>query len=474
MSAGRLALMRPARPARPSTPGPDRHRLILAICGGLLVVLVSFWQTTADLRVSRFHPDESRWIDRAQHLAELGDPLGSYWADRYLIRGQPPMGSYITGLGLALQGFDFESSDPWNFSFGNESDINWNVTYGNMPSEDYLIAARRTTVVIGALSCLTVFMIVTLLSNWLGGTIAGLFMAVHPLNVYLSTIAVSDAAFTLVVALSVLAAIWLARGPTWSRTILLGITFGIGTSLKLSPIFVAVGLAIVGLLLLASPLAARVRPLHWFWDRMGAYEPSARRLGWMLIALPLIAVTFFVASYPYLWSDPIGRTQVLIDFRRDEMRNQSRIWGDAAIGSQAEALSRTWTMLEERYSASGKFLVKFGITEPRPGHENGAEPGFDLPFALAGTVIFAVLAFRRGFRSPMFLAFLILAGQSLIILIGLNVDFDRYYLPLVMGLAVGLGIGAGQAAGWLLRVLERSPRAVRARQKVRAGPIRAN
>jgi MFS family permease len=333
-----------------------------------------------------------------------------------------------------------------------------------MPTTEYLMAARRTTIVIGALTCLTVFLIVTLLSNWLGGTLAGVFMGVHPLSVYLSTIAVSDAAFTFVVALSVLAAIWLARKPTWGRTLLLGVIFGIGTSLKLSPMFVTAGLAIVGGLILAGPLAARVRPLRWFWARMGADEPNVARLGWMLIALPLIAATFFVASYPYLWPDPIGRTEVLLDFRRDEMRAQSRIWGDAAIGSRSEALSRTWTMLEERYSASGKVLVKLGITEPRPGHRNGAEPGYDLPFALAGTAIFVALALWRGFRSPMFLAFLVLAGQALVIIVGLNVDFDRYYLPLVMTLAVGLGVGAGEIADLVLGRLNRRTRVQRQEQ----------
>jgi hypothetical protein len=197
---------------------------------------------------------------------------------------------------------------------------------------------------------------------------------------------------------------------------------------------------------------------------MSAYQPPAARLGWMLLALPLIAATFFVASYPYLWSDPIGRTEVLLDFRRDEMRAQSRYFRVAAIGSRTEALSRTWTMLEERYSASGKFLVKFGITEPRPGHRDGAEPGYDLPFTLAGTAIFVALALWRGFRSPMLMAFLILGGQSLVIFIGLNVDFERYYLPFVLTLAVGLGVGAGEAATLLMSRISRFSRSGRTDQ----------
>jgi hypothetical protein len=459
-------------PAQSRTRREQLHRFFV-IGGALLVLLVSLWQSEADIRISRFHPDESRWINRAPYLSELQHPLSAYWADSYLIRGQPPMGSFITGLGLVVQGKSLHENGPWNFSFGNDGDINWNVTYGNMPSADTLLAARNTSLVIGLLTCLCIYLIVTLLSNWIGGVIAGVFMAVHPLSVYLFTLAVSDAAFTLIVAISVLAAIWLARKPTWGRAILLGIIFGVGSSLKLSPVFVGVGLAAIGLLILAGPLAAKIRPLRWFWGRMGAYEWPVRRLGWMLLALPIIGAAFFLASYPYLWPDPIGRTNDLFEFRRGEMNAQARIWPDAAIDTRTEALTRTWDMLETQYSASGKFLVKIGIVAPRTGNPDGEEPGYDLPFAIAGLAIFAATALWRGFRSPQFLAFLTLMGQSLIIVLGLSVDFDRYYLPLVLMFAIGLGVGAGEISGWVLRVRERAPGETRVAHPVEADPIRA-
>jgi hypothetical protein len=193
----------------------------------------------------------------------------------------------------------------------------------------------------------------------------------------------------------------------------------------------------------------------------------------MLLALPIIGTAFFLASYPYLWPDPIGRTNDLFEFRRDEMKAQSRIWPDAAIDTRTEALTRTWDMLETQYSASGKFLVKSGVVEPRTGNPDGEEPGYDLPFALAGLAIFAATAAWRGFRSPQFLAFLTLMGQSLIIVIGLSVDFDRYYLPLVLMFAIGLGVGVGEVTGWLLRIRERLPRETRVAQPVEADPIRA-
>ena len=66
-------------------------------------------------------------------------------------------------------------------------------------------------------------------------------------------------------------------------------------------------------------------------------------------------------------ADPVGRTNDLFEFRRAEMENQSRIWGDAAIKAEFEVLTRTWDMLEVRYSATGKFLVKAGIRRAEDG-----------------------------------------------------------------------------------------------------------
>ena len=212
---------------------------IAALC--LLVFFVALWQSSADLHTSQFHPDESRWVNRAAYLDELKHPLGSFWQDRYLTRAQPPMGSYMIGLGLLLQGKDLHTNGPWDFQYGFETAVTWNVSHGNMPTYDNLVAARQWNMVLGALTCVMLVPIVGLMVNWVGGVIAGLFMAIHPLHIYLSTLAVSDAMFTTFVAFSVLAAIWLARKPTWGRSVLLAVALGMGAATKLSPLLIAVG-----------------------------------------------------------------------------------------------------------------------------------------------------------------------------------------------------------------------------------------
>jgi hypothetical protein len=189
---------------------------------------------------------------------------------------------------------------------------------------------------------------------------------------------------------------------------------------------------------------------------MGA--PGGVRLGWMLFCLPVITIATFVATYPYLWPAPLDRTKTLFEFRRDEMDNQARIWSSASVDSRLEAARRTWVMLEHRYSASGKVFAKIASALGHPTSERG----IDVPFAVAGLLILAVLAYRRGITSPTFFAVAITGGQAALILGGLRVDFERYYLPVVFFFAIGIGtLGAwiwSMTTRWLPRLLLTSPR----------------
>lgn len=423
-------------------------RRLHVVLAAVIVVAVSLQQNFSDLAKTPFHPDESRWLNRADYVSALRDPLSSAWEDRYLTRGQPPGGSYVTGLGLLIQGRDLKTNGAWDFHFGSERVTWWNASRGNMPSRDDVMAARRTSAIIGTITALALFLIVSRISSTIGGLAAGLFLAVHPLSVYLSTLAVSDAAFTCMVALATLAGLALAAKPTWPRTALLGLILGAGAATKLTPLFLALGLAAIGVVLVAEPWLRRVPPARWLIERTPGFgTPSSARLGWMLLCVPVITVMTFVASYPFLWPDPIGRTRSLFAFRRDEMNNQARIWEQFSVDSRLEALSRAWTMLENRYSASGKAVAK--AAELFGG--STSERGIDLPFALAGLAILLVLAFRRGVTSPTFLALAIAGGQSLIILGGMRVDFDRYYLPLVFLCAMGIGVLSATVWSFALR-----------------------
>jgi hypothetical protein len=290
----------------------------------LLVFAVALWVNLAAVRTTEFHRDEARWIHRARFAAELSDPTGPYWQSRELMWGQPPFGSYLTGWGLLAQGRDTFTNDLYNFRYGEA----WNRRHGAMPEERDLLAARRTNSVVGAAIAVCVYLIARGLGGRVAGVAAALMLIPHPLSVYLSSLAGSDAPLVLSLSLATVVAMSLADRPTWPKAIALGLLLGIGGSIKLSPLPMTAAFVGFGLVLLWRA-----------WRSAGSDRTWARgaAIGWKLLPLPAIAFATFVLSYPYLWPDPIGRTLVLFRFRAKEMFNQGQFWPELSVNGPVDA-----------------------------------------------------------------------------------------------------------------------------------------
>jgi len=415
----------------------------------LLLAFVSLHGSFRDVKRTAYFNDESRWINRADFLKEALHPFSVFWEDRYIVRAQPPMGSYIIGLGLLVQGQDLNTNSPWIFEYGFSPDISWNVIGGAMPSRADLFAARRTNAVAGAIAVVALFLLVTHFTNWIGGAAGGLFLALSPLQLLLSSLGVSDELFVCLFALSALAALHFARAPSWPRALLLGLTIGVGTSTKLSPIFVGIALAAGAAILVAQPLINRIKGAGRLWRRLpGANAPGSSRYGWMLISVPLVATIFTIMSFPYLWPAPKTRITFLFKYRADEMNSQAHIFPAAAIHDRWEAASRTWEQFQNHYSTTSKYTHylhgAFGSYVDRHG--------FDVPLALLGLVLLVVLVVRQGIMSPAFLAAFVLIAEGGVIFMALRVDFQRYYGPILFVFAVGVGVAVGQLWSGLTRV----------------------
>ena len=405
-----------------------------------LLVLAALQQNLSDVSVTAFHPDETRWINRAHYVRDLFDPGSSTWDDGYLSRGQPPLGSYLMGIGLLAQGRDLATNGVWDFKHGH----GWNVARGNMADASDLRAARRTNGVVGALSVVVVYFLVSLLTNRAGGLVAGLFLALHPLSIMVSSMALSDGLVTLLVAGAALAAARLADRPSWPRALLLGALLGLGGATKLSPLLLSVPLAGVGAVLLAAAWWARRRGRG---DATPGPRSARSGLPAMLLAMPLVAFATFVAVSPYLWSDPIGRTENLFRFRTEEMARQGENWPNVAVDSRPEALRRVGITLGDRFSVSGRLGSKVAGTlgiawRPR---------WLDLLPIVAGAEVLLALAVAGGLRGRATLAGLVLAGQAGAIVIGMRSDWARYHLPVLLVAAVCVGTLAGGAWALLSR-----------------------
>jgi hypothetical protein len=392
----------------------------------LLVFLAALWVNLGAVATTPFHRDEARWVHRARFLAELRQPTGAYWQESEVMLGQPPLGSYLMGLGLVLQGRDLETNGFYSFHFGH----GWNERHGNIPEEADLAAARRTNSVIGALIAASVFLIARWLTNPAAGIVAALLFIPHPLSIYLSSLAGSDALVTLTVAWAVLAAMALATRPTWPRAILLGVLLGLGGAAKLSPMALAFPLAAAGVVLL----------LHG-WRGRGPAAAHDGALGWRLLVQPAIAGAAFVASYPFLWPDPVGRTLALFRFRAAEMHNQGVIWPELEVQGPLDALARIGNWLGAVDSVTGEALEAvtsvFGVVW-RPA-------GGDLLLAIIGGLILLALAARHGLGSRWSMAALVLGAEVALVVVGMRADFSRYLLPVLMANAICGGLVAGVA-----------------------------
>ena len=423
------------------------------IAGGLFVL--ALWHVLGAAAIAPFHRDEARWVHRASYLAALTDPLGPRWIEaglypgtsldeRFPLRAQPPLGGYVMGIGLLLQGRDLNVNGFWNM----DRDDAWNRARGNMPDAADLAAARRTNAVAAALAVVTVYCLGSLLANRVGGATAGLVLLFHPLFVSVSSIAGSDTLLVLLLALAALAAIRLAARPTWGRALLLGALLGLGGAAKLSPLLLTLPLAGLGAFLLQKDRWRRRRII----GTPGGHEA---RLGRRLLALPVFAFAVFVAVYPYLWRAPIEHTRDLFAYRAYSMELQSGIWSNVSVDSRVEALQRVGRKLGTDFSTSGWLAAKLGERWGAGWREQVR--GLDLVLALVGAVLFLGGMVRRGVGSGAALAAVVLGGQAAITILGMRADFPRYHLPIALVVAVCIGVAAGR--GWSIARRARIPTA---------------
>ena len=419
----------------------------------LAIFAVGLWHNLAYVDTTKFHRDEARWVGRAYFWDELRHPGSETWEDGYLTRGQPPLGSILMGLGLTLQGRDTTTTrnrELYDFNHAQS----WNRLYGRIPAQADIDAGRRTNAVVGALLGMVVFWIGRRLINRVAGVAGALLLLVHPLHVYLSSLAGSDALLAFLVALAALIALYLAERPSWLWTTVLGVVLGLGASTKLSPLLLAFLVAGVGVVLLLNG-----KP----WRSESDEATQRRDLGWMLLTTPLVAFATFVASYPYLWPDPLERTKVLFTFRANEMESQGSLWDDRLVTGVPDAISHVQLRIGEQLTSStwlaDRVGDRFGFTWDLPW--------LDLALGTAGLGVLTLLAIIYGVRSRYTFALMILGGQTLITIVGMEVDFERYHLPIAVAVAVGFGVLAGQ--GWVLAVtLARRGSSLAARRASRA------
>lgn len=408
----------------------------------IMIIAVAFLLARASAQLPNFNPDESRWISRAHFLADLADPFGPTWDDQYMTRGQPPLGSYVTGAGLLLHGRDLETNPPWDFSLKWEE----NLAAGHKPVPADLQAARSTSAILTAATAVALVAIAGVYVPWPWALLAGALFAVHPFSRYIGALATADAAFGLLIALAAVASVQYARRRTWRWALIVGLLLGLGGATKLSPLAVAAGLA-AGLILLAVAPASL------------APEPTRRRrLAGQGFLIGLAAAAAFVLVYPYLWPDPLGRTANLFSFRVVEMAAQASDWPVMAVPNRLEALRRTGLNFSDHYSLLGSVAGAANLPVPR------ALLQVEVLLALGGIGVMARDALRAGLLSAPALVLAVLGGQVAVTILGLRAEFDRYHLPAALLGAVAICVALHAIAA----LVQRGSRSWRTRDRAPA------
>lgn len=420
------------RDGQPGTPhgqaiGPRFSRGIVDLVLMALLFLLSLSLNGDKVDVTPFHPDESRWLHRSFYVEELLDPFGETWQDYYLTRGQPPLGSYMMGIGQLVQDRPLRPNLAWDFFFDRER--GWNETAGAMPSLDDLRAGRRTSGFVGALVVAAVYLLGRLLTNRIGGLAGGFFLAYHPLHIHIGSQALSDQLLNLLLTLTFLAAFFFAKRPTWGWAIALGVLFGLGGAAKLSPLLLSLPAAALGLyFLVTSGVLKRAR------KRSGLDRRALK-----LMVQPAIAFAAFVVAYPYLWVAPLQHTYNLFKFRVDEMEAQGMVNDRNRVENSWIALDRIGNRIGEQWQTSAGPVAalneRYGLT---------LDPfGLDPMLAMIGLILLGVLTFRHGIRSSHTFVLLLVLAESGAIVLGLRSDLYRYQLPLVLVETICISVLAG-------------------------------
>jgi hypothetical protein len=310
-----------ARLRRPSVLAEVGFVLLLLVCSVILLRQASIAQ--------RFTIDESRWISTSRYFWTTfveWDLFGEEWQPNYLVLTHPPVARYLIGAGLAVQGW---TPDRLNGRYDSLRGRTFNERAGNVPGPDLLAAARRV-IAIGSIALMYV------IGRALGGPlVAGLTVGFAVANPLLSTLWTRALAESILAFFSLLALTLAMRvvrqaeraGGFPTGAVAAGAALGLASATKLSAVLLGAGLAV---------FAALQQALLWLRHRRIDHLP------WFDLALAAMIVFFLVN--PLLYPDAFGRTAMMFQHRREEMRQQQRNWPDQAVapdlGSRVEVVAR--------------------------------------------------------------------------------------------------------------------------------------
>src|SRR4051812_38046354 len=299
--------------------------LVLAV---FAAALVTFFNAKA-----KIDSDEGNWIGTTRYFETFfvqRDFSREAWADGYWPRTQPMIFRYVIGSWLWLRGHNLDIQNP-NYDYSKTAQANRRL--GLAPADNVLDDARMPTRLMAALAVTMLYVVVRVLAGPVGGLAAAISAMGSP---YLEENLIRAKAestlmfFLLTALLLAIISVWRPRSP-WSNLrwgIATGFFLGLAFGTKLTVVLALIAVAVWG---------AGTCLLAWRRHEVAARKPWV----WPLAVLVTVAVVF-IGSNPFTWPDPVGRSWLLFENRRDEMAQQQIDVPSRAVYSLNHRASLVW------------------------------------------------------------------------------------------------------------------------------------
>ncbi len=433
-----------------------RFRLVAEI-GLALAVLVLAGSILFDNKV-KIDSDEAEWIGTTRYFQLYfveHDVSASSWPDEYWTRTQPMVVRYVIGSWLWWRGYDLKALDP-TYDYTRNAALNRRVGLG--PSDELLADGRTPTRALAVLAILTLYLVVRLLTGPLGGLTAATLATGSPyLQEHLVRAKAESTLMFLLLATLLVGVIGIRRADRTGRRwpglgwgIATGIVLGLAFGAKLTAILAIVAVALWGVWAClnavwgsgprpgllsrhAGPQGLSQSPTASAPAPSPASGGGRARAPWVWpLAVLVMTGLVFLASNPFLWPNPIERTWLLFDNRREEMARQ-----------QVNVPSRAVYDLDRRI----ELVWDRSVTNDAFGPSRLNWP-VEAVLALIGA---GWLTFKAASRRPtaLTLVFLWAACIWIGVTVGLGFLLQHYFVPTAMTADL-LG---GLAVGWTVQAL---------------------
>jgi hypothetical protein len=410
--------------------------------------------------------DEANWLGTARYFLVLfvhHDISAEAWPDSYWTRTQPMVPRYVMGGWLWVRGYEFEHLDP---NFDHTKKWFTNVRDGKAPSEAVLDEARIPMRALTTIAAVLLYCVVRVMAGPVGGVAAALLFcgsSYVPLHMVRAMGEPPFIVFLLATLLVSLVAIrrGSARGPGVGLGILAGVLLGLAFASKLTAIIAILAIMLWGAWAAIGPRIALRLSMLGRREVQAADQPTTETPGtlptpsssrhssssrWLLWSLGVVAIAVltFVATNPFLYHDPIGRSWLLFQNRQAEMTAQAAIDPSRAVTELSDRIKRVWV---------------YSLIEDTWAHRRLRWP-LEAVLAIVG---FAWLVARAIRPRPGAEAFLLLwvVGFFGGVTVALGYVLDHYFIPTA---TFGILLG-GLAVGWSARLASYAARRLIGRRR---------